>query len=121
MISHCSLLVNHRALAALLAAVCFLCLPAPTAAQQNGPIAPLGPSWYVYPVKAAAAQAAAPAPSSDSALSTFFKNTELSGFVDGYYGYNFNKPGTRKAGVERNFDVQHNSFSLSLAELVLEK
>jgi hypothetical protein len=121
-ISHCSLPINHRALAALITAVCFLCLPAPTSAQQNGSIAPFGPSWYVYPVAVAAAQAApAPAPSSDSALSTFFKNTELSGFVDAYYGYNFNKPGTRKAGVERSFDVQHNSFSLSMAELALEK
>jgi hypothetical protein len=121
-ISHCSRLV-HRALAALAAAVFLLCLPAAAVAQQNGAIAPLKPSWFVYPANVAAAQAApaASAPSSDSALSTFFKNTELSGFVDGYFGYNFNKPATRKAGVERTFDVQHNSFSLSMAELALEK
>src|SRR5256884_841332 len=51
----------------------------------------------------------------------FFRRTELSGFVDGYYGYNFNTPGTRKAGLERTFDVNHNSFSLNLAEISLEK
>src|SRR5437763_7112657 len=51
----------------------------------------------------------------------FFRRTELSGFVDGYYGYNFNTPITRKAGPERTFDVDHNSFSLNLAELSLEK
>jgi hypothetical protein len=58
--------------------------------------------------------------SSDKFLD-FFRRTELSGFVDGYYGYNFNTPATRKAGPERAFDVQHNSFSLNLAELSLEK
>src|SRR5438034_1460398 len=51
----------------------------------------------------------------------FFRRTELSGFVDGYYGYNFNTPITRKAGPERTFDVNHNSLSLNLAELSLEK
>src|SRR5213080_2437151 len=51
----------------------------------------------------------------------FIRRTELSGFVDGSYGYNFNTPATRKAGPERTFDVNHNSFSLNLAELSLEK
>src|SRR5437016_10371385 len=51
----------------------------------------------------------------------FFRRTEFSGFVDGYYGYNFNTPITRKAGPERTFDVNHNSLNLNLAELSLEK
>src|SRR5439155_21059952 len=54
-------------------------------------------------------------------FAVFFRRTELSGFVDGYYGYNFNTPGTRKAGAERTFDVNHNSFSLNLAELSFAK
>jgi hypothetical protein len=66
------------------------------------------------------AQGAAQA-QSDSATMSFFKNTEVSGFVDTYYSYNGNKPATRKAGLERNFDVQHSSFSLNLLELALEK
>ena len=52
---------------------------------------------------------------------SFFKGTEISGFLDAYYGYNFNTPASGKAGVERIFDVQHNSFSLNLAEFSLEK
>ena len=51
----------------------------------------------------------------------FFRRTTVSGFVDGYYGYNFNTPGTRKTGPERTFDVNHNSLSLNLVELSLQK
>ena len=72
------------------------------------------------------AMAQAPA---DSAALNFFKATELSGFVDMYYGYNFNTPKTECATVGdvavfnclRNFEVAHNSFSLNLAEVALEK
>ena len=42
---------------------------------------------------------------------------DVTGFVDVYYGYNFN-------GVDpvmRTFDVQHNAFSLSLAEVAFAK
>src|SRR3990172_8459767 len=42
------------------------------------------------------------------------------GSVDGYYGYNFNKPGTTK-NVYRNFDFNHNQFSLNYAELAIEQ
>ena len=59
----------------------------------------------------------------------FFHRTEVSGFVDTYYAYNFNtpaKPCTTVGGVAifnclRNFDVAHNSFSLNLAEVAFEK
>jgi hypothetical protein len=59
----------------------------------------------------------------------FFKRTELSGFVDTYYAYNFNTPAkpcnvfdtTKQFNCLRNFEVLHNSFSLSLAEIALEK
>lgn len=51
----------------------------------------------------------------------FLRRTEVSGFVDGYYSYNFNTPVTRKAGPERTFDVYTNSLSLNLAEFSLEK
>src|SRR5437870_4556212 len=54
---------------------------------------------------------------------------ELSGLVDGYYSYNLNtpsKPCRAVAGIAvfnclRSFDVAHNSFSLSLLELAVEK
>jgi hypothetical protein len=57
----------------------------------------------------------------DAKVMDFLRRTEISGFVDGYYGYNFNTPVTRKAGPERTFDVFHNSFSLNLAELSFAK
>ena len=93
----------------------------------------LGVSLMVF---AGTASAQAPQPSAqddaakqDSATMNFFRGTELSGFVDLYYGYNFNTPKTAcgsAGGVEiftclHNFDVAHNSFSLNLAELALEK
>src|ERR1051325_574274 len=57
----------------------------------------------------------------DAKIMEFLRRTEISGFVDGYYGYNFNTPVTRKTGPERTFDVNHNSFSLNLAELSFAK
>lgn len=42
---------------------------------------------------------------------------DVSGYVDTYYGYNFNKV----APSLRAYDVQHNAFSLSQTELVLSK
>jgi len=66
-------------------------------------------------------QTPAPAPGpADPPAAAFFKQTEVSGFVDAYYGYNFNTPSSRQAQL-RNFDVRHNSFSLNLVELALEK
>ena len=42
---------------------------------------------------------------------------DVTGFVDVYYGYNFNKVDP----IARTFDVQHNTFSLSLAEIAFAK
>jgi Putative beta-barrel porin-2, OmpL-like. bbp2 len=66
-----------------------------------------------------AAEPAKPA-SGDSGILGFFKEVEVSGFVDGYYSYNFNKPAGR-TNVLRNFDVRNNEFALNLAEIVIEK
>jgi hypothetical protein len=88
------------------------------AAHLGGP-----PAWaQTAPAKPAQDPPAqtAPAPATESSGVSFFKQTEVSGFVDVYVGYNFNTPSTRQAQV-RNFDIQHNSFSLNLAELSLEK
>ena len=76
-----------------------------------------------------AAPAAAQGSAAENPVLTFFKNTELSGFVDTYYTYNFNTPSKPCATVGNvaifnclhAFDVAHNSFSLNLAELALEK
>ena len=42
------------------------------------------------------------------------------GTVDGYYGYNLNKPRSQK-NVYRNFDFNHNQFSLNYAEIAVEQ
>ncbi len=64
-----------------------------------------------------------------SSAESFFRQTEVSGFVDLYYTYNFNTPSKACATVGgvaifnclRNFEVTHNSFSLNFAEIALEK
>lgn len=99
MMLNCSRSAGQLGRAIFAVAVLVVCVAAPVAAQT-------------------------PAPQDqarDSATLSFFRRVEVSGFVDGYYGYNFNKPDGRKAGPERTFDAQHDSFSLNLAELALEK
>ena len=55
----------------------------------------------------------------NSGILSFFRATEITGFVDAYYGYNFNSPpGDTQL---RNFDTKHNQFSFNLAEVALEK
>jgi Putative beta-barrel porin-2, OmpL-like. bbp2 len=60
---------------------------------------------------AARAQEPAPSPTPEP------PKVDVTGFVDVYYGYNFNKVDP----VARTFDVQHNTFSLSLAEVAFAK
>ena len=60
------------------------------------------------------------AKSEDEGFLEFFRRVEVSGFVDGYYSYNFNKPAGR-ANVLRNFDTKNNQFALNMAEIVFEK
>jgi hypothetical protein len=103
----------------------------PAAAQT---LAPLEQAVKVAATTAASATPAAgepqaPAAPAENPVLTFFKGTELMGFVDTYYSYNFNTPKTSCATVGgvaifnclHNFDVAHNSFSLNLGELALEK
>jgi hypothetical protein len=59
----------------------------------------------------AAAQEPAPSPTPEA------PRIDVTGFVDVYYGYNFNKTDP----ALRSFDVQHNAFSLSLAEIAFAK
>jgi hypothetical protein len=59
----------------------------------------------------AAAQEPAPSPPPEPA------GIDVTGFVDVYYAYNFNKVDP----ALRTFDVQHNAFSLSLAEVAFAK
>ena len=56
----------------------------------------------------------------NAGILSFFRKTEVTGFVDVYYGYNFNRPAGDNTPL-RNFDIKHNQFALNLAELALEK
>ncbi len=58
-----------------------------------------------------------PAPPS---LAGLLGPTSLSGFVDVYYGQNFNNPANR-ANSTRFFDGATNQFGLNLVELVVDK
>lgn len=114
-------------LAAALGAV----VPAPAAAQENVTSGTLNLSApaSVVPDPTPAAAAGAAQGGAPSGAAGFFASTELSGFVDAYYSYNFNTPATACLTVGgvgafnclHNFDFTHNSFSLNLAELALEK
>ncbi len=64
----------------------------------------------------ASTQPTAPAPSMASLLGP----TSLSGFLDVYYGQNFNNPETRNSSL-RAFDFNSNQFGLNLVELAADK
>ena len=95
-----------------------------------------GSAWAADPVKDAAPAAtpvatAAAVATPDGAAATddeqdpaaanpvveFFKQTEISGLVDGYYLWNFNETDAQL----RNFDIQHNAFTLNYAEIAFAK
>lgn len=50
----------------------------------------------------------------------FFRDTTISGTVDGYYGYNFNRP-VGRINLLRAYDVSSNSFSLNQAVISVER
>ena len=134
-------LVGSRASVWCAGAVLMAAAAAPAAAQQRDPIEQgLAVAMKHAVLAAASTDAAAPAPQdkpadppadkpADNPVLKFFANTELSGFVDTYYLYNFNKPSApaytlgdvKVDNALRAFDVTHNSFSLSLAEIAFEK
>jgi len=58
-----------------------------------------------------------PAPTPEATPAPEPPKIDVTGFVDVYYGYNFNQVDP----VLRTFDVQHNAFSLSLAEVAFAK
>ncbi len=83
------------------------------------------------PVPAAAAaaapqNAAVSAPATDTAaksgpsLASLLGSTTLSGFVDAYYGQNFNNPSNRSTSFQP-FNGYTNQFGLNLIELVVDK
>jgi hypothetical protein len=66
------------------------------------------------------ASGSTPAPAPGPSLAGLLGPTTLSGFVDVYYGQNFNNPAGRSNGY-RFFDGATNQFGLNLIELVADK
>jgi hypothetical protein len=83
---------------------------APAARAADGPGAPAATAI------ATAAPADDPKPA-DPPPPDFLHSIEVDGFVDGYYGWAFNKVNPQI----RNFDVNHNNFSLNYTEIAIFK
>jgi hypothetical protein len=56
----------------------------------------------------------------DRGVLDFLRDTTFSVTLDGYYGYNFNKP-IGRINLLRAYDVMSNSFSLNQAAIVIER
>jgi hypothetical protein len=67
-----------------------------------------------------AASSPTEAAAATSPLTQLLGSTSLSGFVDTYYGYNFNQPTSRTSAL-RAFDAPSNQFALNLIEINLDK
>jgi Putative beta-barrel porin-2, OmpL-like. bbp2 len=99
-------------------------------AAMKGTAAPAAPTpaATAAPVAAApAAAAAAPAPPAAPAaapaaspVATLLNNTSVTGFVDTYYGYNFNQPNNRTTSF-RAFDGPNNQIMLNMIQLIFDK
>lgn len=50
----------------------------------------------------------------------FFKSTQVSGYVDSYYGYNLNRPADQTVGF-RGVNTNHNSFQFNAAKISFNK
>jgi len=100
--------------------------PAVYALPEGTPAAAAAPA-------AAPAQAATPAPAKPdplASLASVLGGATVVGLVDGYYGYNFNKPELGATSISgapgdftslRLFDPRNNQFALNLVELGLVK
>jgi hypothetical protein len=90
-----------------------------TRPPRTGPrIATLGLAGFLGAAGPALAEDVAPAPSREASPAPApAPKVEVTGFVDVYYGYGFNQSDP----LLRTFDVQHDAFSLSLAEVAFTK
>ncbi len=66
------------------------------------------------------APATATLSSEDRSVLNYLKGTTINAMFDGYYGYNFNDP-VGRVNLLRAYDVLSNAFSLSQADLIVER
>lgn len=96
-------------------------LHAQVATLKSAPAATITSSPAVPQSNVVSSASAEPgAPSAAPSLSGLLGPTSLSGFVDVYYGQNFNNP-TDRLNSLRFFDGATNQFGLNLVELVVDK
>jgi len=90
-----------------------------TRAHRTGFVRAVSLSLFVLAAASAQAQSPAPAPTPEATTPTPVPEPKVvvGGYVDVYYGYNFNKVDP----LLRSFDVLHNTFSLSAAEVNFTK
>ena len=102
-------------------------------ASQAAPGAPsTGQAATSTAAAAPATEPSAGAPSAKTTLASLLGPLSVTGFVDGYYGYNFEHPhlnapsvlpGNPNTGLSgfRSFDSPYSQFMLNQAELILDK
>src|SRR5262245_55757396 len=78
---------------------------------------PLSWAAAAFVLATGTARAQAPSPSPEPAPAPEPAHVDVTGFVDAYYGYNFNKADP----AFRTFDLQHNTFTFALAEVAFAK
>jgi putative OmpL-like beta-barrel porin-2 len=92
--------------------------------DQKENTAAVAPAAAAVPAQSNLVSGAATTPATGSApapsLAGLLGSTTLSGFVDVYYGQNFNNPASQ-ANSLRFFDGATNQFGLNLVELVVDK
>ena len=89
-------------------------------ADLKAALAAMKPAPPAEPAAAAPAAAAAPTAPAPITITSLLGSTTLSGFVDAYYGANFNHPASH-TNQFRNFDIESNQFGLNMIELVVDK
>ncbi len=88
--------------------------------QAESPPTPSTPSASQATSQAPSPEGGTPTPAAPSPLTKVLGSTSFSGFMDTYYGYNFNQPHSRASGF-RAFDGPSNQFALNMIELILDK
>lgn len=99
--------------------------PSPTAATSNQTSAPATPSGTA---PATAGQAASPAGPAAPTLASLFGPTSITGFVDGYFDYNFNHPHDYISSTAQSpltplhlFNGPSSQFALNMTELIIAR
>jgi hypothetical protein len=112
---------GHRVRAVVAGLVFLAFAAAPAAAQEKQPFKSVDfgvPIVKTGPAEDAQDPQAAPAPANpDAGFLNFFRSTELGGLVDAYYAYY----STKQPALFHSFDTAHNQFTLSMAQIWLNK